>query len=125
MESIDKFLADFSTNELDVYSPYQEGMDFKEFSDSIENSILESEIIYYRVAMDYLLENDASLSESLSLAEEHGYSPGDLNSEILATLLYQSNLSQEWYEIQDEIEEYFEEYEEFLENEEDEEDEDF
>lgn len=60
----------------------------------LQERINEQEIIYYHVAIDYLKENDPSLMESLELANEYGYEAKNLNSEILATILYQSNLSQ-------------------------------
>ena len=50
------------------------------------------EIIYYCVAIDYLKEHDPSLQESIGLAVEMGYKLKGLNSEDLATLLYQQKL---------------------------------
>lgn len=47
----------------------------------------DEEIIYYSRAMDFLKEYDPSLRDSLSLAAEYGYSPANLNSETLASLL--------------------------------------
>jgi len=49
--------------------------------------INEIEIIYYSTAMEILKEEDQSLTESLNLAHELSYTPENLNSEILATLL--------------------------------------
>ena len=49
--------------------------------------INEVEIIYYSTAMEILKEEDQSLTESLNLAHELSYTPENLNSEILATLL--------------------------------------
>lgn len=60
--------------------------------DEAVNYCYEQEIIYYYNAMEYLSENDASLNEGLELASELGYELKDLNSEILATLLYQQEL---------------------------------
>ena len=64
------------------------------YNSHIERAINESsEIIYYSRAMDYLAENDASLTRSLELASEFGYSLEDLNSEKLASILnYQENV---------------------------------
>lgn len=59
----------------------------------------EQEIIYYHEAMRYLTENDASLRESLNYANEYGLSLESLNSETLATVLYQQNLLNEIKEI--------------------------
>ena len=44
------------------------------------------EIIYYSVAMEYLKENDPSLSESLEIAAEYGHKIENINSELLASL---------------------------------------
>ena len=52
----------------------------------------DQEIIYYSRAIEYLAENDASLVDSLALAYEHGCTIDNLNSESLATILYQHNL---------------------------------
>lgn len=87
------------------------------YNSHIEQAINESsDIIYYSRAMDYLAENDASLTRSLEIASEFGYSLEDLNSEKLASLLnYQENvdafrnnkdqindLLDEWHEIEEE-----------------------
>lgn len=44
-------------------------------------------IVYYGNAMEFLAKHDPSLHESLSIADEFGYSLKDLNSEVLASLL--------------------------------------
>ena len=74
-----------------------------------ENGAYDIEIIYYHKAIEYLKEHDTSLSESMSIAEEFGYSPKDINSELLASLLASQNAREEFCELQDEIEEFFEE----------------
>ena len=56
------------------------------FQDLQENGYFNEEIIYYYKAMDYLRENDCSLSESLEIATELGYTTENLNSELLASL---------------------------------------
>ena len=53
----------------------------------LDNNMLNEEIIYYHYAIEFLKENDASLHNSLEIAEELGYSIKDLNSELLASLL--------------------------------------
>lgn len=50
-------------------------------------SITNKEIIYYNEAMDILTKNDLTLIESLEIADEYGYTPGKLNSCMLAGLL--------------------------------------
>jgi len=57
--------------------------------------------------MKYLLREDTSLCESLEIASEYGYTTENLNSELLATLLYQQNLTNQWYEISEQIEQIF------------------
>ena len=52
----------------------------------------EQDIIYYYRAIEYLQENDSSLRDSLDLAHNMGFSLENLNSEVLATLLYQRDL---------------------------------
>lgn len=68
--------------------------DFEELEDYINdlnnnnnNEITREEVIYYSNAIEYLAKNDASLLDSLELAEELGYTIKDINSELLASLL--------------------------------------
>ena len=44
------------------------------------------EVIYYAKAMEYLKEHDTSLSESIEIATEYGYTLENINSELLASL---------------------------------------
>lgn len=83
----------------------------------IEDRINEIEVIYYANAIKILSENDPSLQTSLGYAEDMGYSCGDLNSELLATILCQESAREELYNIRDDIEEVIEEW---LEDDEDE-----
>lgn len=81
-----------------------ENFDFKiqtedDLRDEIQERIYEQEIIYYSNAIEYLSKNDSSLRESLELAHEMGADLKALNSEYLATLLFQRNLSNELSEI--------------------------
>ena len=69
------------------------------------------EIIYYSNAIKYLQENDASLQESLEIAEEYGYELKNLNSEVLASLLKSQNVRDEFLEFRDEINDFFQELE--------------
>jgi hypothetical protein len=114
METIQKYLDKIET-EIDLMNCYNEGMLFSDFEDAIMESINNEDIIYYSEAMSYLIENDTSLKNSLCLASDIGCQVSDINSELLASLLYQENLRNEWYDISEEIEEYFEEYLEYLE----------
>ena len=76
----------------------------------IEDRINEIEVIYYSNALKILSENDPSLQTSLGYAEDMGYSCGDLNSELLATILCQESAREELYNIRDDIEEVVEEW---------------
>lgn len=69
--------------------------DTSEIMDQMISSIQENEVIYYSRAMEYLSENDPSLRKSLDLASEYGFSLDNLSSELLATILMQSELSEE------------------------------
>lgn len=77
-----------------------------------DEGALNVEIIYYRDAMDYLMEHDLTLTDSLELAEEMGYKPSDLNCCTLATLLATRKNECNLYGLSDEIEEIIEEEEE-------------
>ena len=63
--------------------------DVEEVEDRINRLIDESSITYYSTAMDYLRDNDPSLNQSLGIAKECGYSLEGINSELLASLLFQ------------------------------------
>ena len=69
-----------------------EQVKFDDYDQAIEYCY-EQEIIYYSKAMNYLIENDASLKDSLAIATEYGIDdPSKLNSEYLATIHYQDAL---------------------------------
>ena len=78
--------------EIDIMDYLQEDelqdiINFDELQEILENEYaFDVEIIYYYKAMDYLRENDCSLSESLEIATELGYTTENLNSELLASL---------------------------------------
>ena len=123
IEKIENFLADLKT-EIDVLGciDVEQVTDFDSITEMIEESNgFDVEIIYYARAMEYLTENDDSLQESLKLADELGYSPGDLNSEILASLLASQNAREEWNELEDEITDFLDSLEEDEEEEDEEE----
>lgn len=113
MKTIIEFLNELNTD-LDLAYVYEDSISFDEFSERIDQMINETDVVYYSVAMDYLQENDNSLNESISIAVELGYSLENVNSELLATLLKQQNLREQFSELSDEIEVYFDEYDEFL-----------
>ena len=93
--------------DIDLQNLYCNEDTFNDFCDKVNDAIMEEEIIYYYEAMKYLSREDASLSQSLEIASEYGYTTENLNSELLATLLYQQNLTNKWYEISEEIEQIF------------------
>ena len=64
---------------------------FDDYEDAYQNCI-ETEIIYYNKAMEYLSEHDWSLTESAGLASDYGYILENINSEMLATLHLQNEL---------------------------------
>ena len=101
-----------------------EDIDFSDAFNSIYDMVndkggFDIEIIYYSNAIKYLQENDASLQESLEIAEEYGYELKNLNSEVLASLLASRNSQESFHDVRDEIEEFFTELEEDEEDEED------
>lgn len=57
--------------------------------DMLSAYIYEYNIIYYHNAMKFLSENDPSLRDSLTLANDMGCDMNNLNSEALATMLFQ------------------------------------
>ena len=94
-----------------------EDIDFSDAFNSIyemvyDNGGFDIEIIYYANAIKYLQENDASLQESLEIAAEYGYELKNLNSEVLASLLASRNSQENFYDIKEEIEDFFAELEE-------------
>lgn len=122
---IENFLRELKT-EIDVFYLVDiDNIDHNNAFDSIRQMIedgngFDVEIIYYAKAIEYLAENDPSLNESLEIASEYGYEVQNLNSEILASLLASRNARDEFYELENEINEFFEELEEELEEEEEE-----
>ena len=68
---------------------------------------MHEEVVYYHIAIEYLMREDASLADSVYIASEYGYNTEQLNSELLATLLYQHKLTEQWYEISEQVKELF------------------
>lgn len=80
---------------------------FETLTELIEdNNGFDIEIIYYTRAIEYLSNNDASLKESLEIADELGYSAKDLSSEVLASLLASQNCRNEWQDLENEVESF-------------------
>ena len=80
-------LLEITDSEIDI--DLDLSYSFDAFWDNIDEAINEIEIIYYSKAMDFLRENDTSLTDSMELAHEYGYETKYLDSELLATILKQ------------------------------------
>ena len=104
-DEIEKRVWNIATVEikLDDYNSWDELSDYVN-----ENNLCEEEVIYYSTAIQYLMENDPSLSESIEIASEIGYSLVDVNSELLATLLKSRDNQEAFYGMESEIQEYYE-----------------
>ena len=92
---------------IDLASLYDNEDTFNDFCDKVNDAIMQEEIIYYSEAIKYLMREDASLGQSLEIASEYGYTTEQLNSELLATLLYQQKLTEQWYEIENQVSKLF------------------
>ena len=113
-EKIEDFLSSLDT-EIDVlYLVDVETVeDYDDIYDQIQdNGGFDIDVIYYHTAMEYLMENDNSLQESLGIASEMGFEVESLNSETLASLLKSQNVRIEFNELETDINEFFEELEE-------------
>jgi len=75
------------------------------YNDLDNNEAFNIDIIYYNRAMEYLSENDFSLSESIQIAVDMGYSLEDINSETLASLHASQKARDDFWDITDEINE--------------------
>ncbi len=71
---------------------------FESYDEAVEYCY-QSEIIYYNKAMEYLSENDWTLTESIQLAHDLGCDLSNLNSETLASIHHQNELIQSIEEI--------------------------
>ena len=100
-------IAEDNNFDIDLANAYYNEDTFNDFCDKVNDAIMHEEIIYYSEAIKYLMREDASLSDSLEIASEYGYTTEQLNSELLATLLYRQKLTEQWYEISEQIEELF------------------
>jgi len=67
------------------------------------NDAFNIDIIYYNRAMKYLSENDSSLSESIQIAVDMGYSLENINSETLASLHASQKARNDFWLIKDDI----------------------
>ncbi len=110
-EKIEKFFSEeIKMNNIDImyHVDADEVNSFDDVYEAIDNDRgFEVEIIYYTNAMEYLMERDPSLRESLEIAEEYGYTPSNITSEVLASLLASREYREEFMSYEDEITEFF------------------
>ena len=105
MKNLKEELSGLFTDNLEVmdyltYFKIEKTTCYEDFEEYLENSnVFDVDIIYYSTAMEYLAENDASLKESLELANELGYSLDNLSSEVLASLHASNKLREDFAEI--------------------------
>jgi len=98
--------------------------DFYDLTEMLSDSgAFNIEVIYYGSAMEYLTQNDTSLMRSLGLAHEFGYTPDNINSELLASLIKSEDAREEWEEYSSEVDDFFNELEDKLDDYEEEEEE--
>lgn len=86
-----------------LYNAYlDETETFETLCEAVEHC-REQDIIYYSTAMNYLIENDVSLNESLGLCADMGCKLENVNSELLATVHYQNELLSSIEEVEEEV----------------------
>ena len=104
-DSLQDCFSDEELEELDQNDPTN---CFYSLLDSLEeNGYFNTEMIYFTNAIEYLSENDPSLKNSLEIASDLGYTPNNLDSEILASLLASNIERTKFYELQSDIEDFF------------------
>jgi hypothetical protein len=117
--TMDNKIAYFEELEDDMFNdiPFTE-LDLADINsyDELYNAVDDAgffnvEVIYYSNAMEYLIEEDTSLSESMGLAADMGYQPENINSELLASLLKSQKLRESLDERQPQIDDFFDELE--------------
>ena len=92
----DKYIGDTPSEYLSIKTDLTDVDDI--FSDLQDNGYFNEEVIYYSSAIRYLKENDPSLTESLEIATEYGYTTENLNSELLASLHASQKKENTFYE---------------------------
>ncbi len=117
-ENLEAFFLNIENTRIDI--DFNNILDFGELAENEDLTaddiyrVLEDaqafavEIIYYTTALEYLRENDPSLRKSLELAHDRGYTPDNLSSETLASLLASQNLRDDWNNAEAEITEFLE-----------------
>ena len=113
IELLEEFVNTLSVDGVDL--PYHidwDNTDTVEDFDDLTEMLVDSgafniEVIYYGSAMEYLTKNDTSLTRSLGLAHEFGYTPDNINSELLASLIKSEDAREEWDEYESQADEFF------------------
>lgn len=109
IDDLIKLFEDYAEDiDIDYFlNGYEIGEDINDSNDLMEiiedNNGFDIDIIYYSKAIKYLAENDASLSESIEIAVDMGYSLENLNSETLASLHASQKAREDFWDITDEI----------------------
>ena len=103
---MDYYLSDFITEE-----EWNDDMHFTD-ADELQNWLDDNycfrvDTIYYSDAMKYLKENDTSLNKSIELANNAGYDLSSINSTLLADLLREDEIREDFYLCKDQIDEIF------------------
>ena len=110
IDDLIKLFEDYAEDiDIDSILDYNDIEDINNSDDLIEliedNNGFDIDIIYYNRAMTYLSENDFSLSESIEIAVDMGYSLENINSELLASLHASQKAREDFHDITDEIDE--------------------
>ena len=110
---IEEFLKSLNIENLEIMDYVDiEDIDMNNAFDSIYGQIDDAggfnvEIIYYSNAIEYLSENDKSLMDSIGIALENGYTLENINSELLASLLASQKVSEDFYDKEEDITNFF------------------
>lgn len=111
LEKMQEFYTSLNLGHIDLLYYADEGHEsFDDLRDALEhNGAMDVYITYYSEAIKFLAENDPSLRNSIGIAEEFGYDTSSLNSELLASLLASEQARQEFYDVENKLEEFFDE----------------
>lgn len=121
LEKIDYFFNEIKLNYLDIRNYIgEDNLQELDFSNAFEgiydilddNNAFDIEIIYYSNAIQYLKEQDSSLSESIEIAIEYGIQLENINSELLASLLASKITREAFWGYKDEIDNFFSNFDE-------------
>lgn len=100
-----KETLDFQSSYYITPSDFDE-WDIDNIMEKLQDAIMENyDIIYYSRAMEYLSDNDSSLTRGLCIASEYGYEIDKLNSEILASLVHREDMESDLRHIKNDIQE--------------------